>query len=222
MRALYLLKFHPLAKHPGPWLGAITDWYTVYHCLIGDRHLDFHRLHLRYGKECFTSTILYSLSLLSEDLAGPVVRFGPNRISINTNTALAAIYGTNANTQKSQVYSAFGHFFKVPASLTTIDKTHHAFKRRVTAQALNQRSIQALEETILTNIGSLCNVLYDHKDSKAEWSSPKNMTSLVSYAVSDIKGDVTFSRSWNAQNSAKNRHLLELLPQGTCGINLVG
>ena len=168
-----------------------------------------------------TQKCSFTLSLLSGNIAGPVVRFGPNRISINTNTALAAIYGINANTQKSQVYSAFGHFFKVPASLTTIDKTHHAFKRRVTAQALNQRSIQGLEETILTNIRSLCNILYDHENVMEEWSSPQNMTNIVSYAVSDIMGDVTFSRSWNTQKATENRHFLELLPQGTCGINLV-
>ena len=50
LRLVYRVSFHPLAKYPGPWLGAITDWYTVYHCMIGDRHIDFYRLHCRYGK----------------------------------------------------------------------------------------------------------------------------------------------------------------------------
>ena len=154
-------------------------------------------------------------------IAGPIVRFGPNRVSINTNTALASIYGATANTQKSQVYSAFGHFFKVPASLTTIDKTQHAFKRRVTAQALNQRSIQGLEGMILKNMRKVCGVLDDHGGDEKGWSSSKNMTKLISYTVSDIMGDVTFSRSWNTLESAENRYALDLLPQGTSGINLV-
>ena len=119
------------------------------------------------------------------------------------------------------MYSAFGHFFKVPASLTTIDKTQHAFKRRVTAQALNQRSIQGLEEMILKNMRKLCSALYDHDSAEKEWSSSKNMTTAISYTVSDIMGDVTFSRSWNTQESAENRYVLDLLPQGTSGINLV-
>ena len=119
------------------------------------------------------------------------------------------------------MYSAFGHFFKVPASLTTIDKTQHAFERRVTAQALNQRSIQGLEEMILKNMRKLCSVLYDHGSAEKEWGSSKNMTNVISYTVSDIMGDVTFSRSWNTQESAENRYVLDLLPQGTSGINLV-
>ncbi len=48
--SVYRVSFHPLAKYPGPWIGAITDWYTVYHCMIGDRHIDFYKLHCRYGK----------------------------------------------------------------------------------------------------------------------------------------------------------------------------
>lgn len=46
---LYRLTFHPLAKHPGPFLGRITDWYSVYQAWKGDRHLDFVDLHERYG-----------------------------------------------------------------------------------------------------------------------------------------------------------------------------
>jgi hypothetical protein len=42
--------FHPLAKYPGPWWAGLTDWYSVYHIFKGDRHLDFYRLHERYGK----------------------------------------------------------------------------------------------------------------------------------------------------------------------------
>ena len=104
--------------------------------------------------------------------------------------------------------------------MTTIDKTQHAFKRRVTAQALNQRSIQGLEEIILKNIRKLCSALYDHSI-ETEWSSSKNITNSISYTASDIMSDVTFSRSWNTQESAENRYILDLLPQGTAGINLV-
>ena len=47
---IYRIWFHPLAKHPGPFLAKFTDWYSVYHCAIGDRHIDFYKLHCKYGK----------------------------------------------------------------------------------------------------------------------------------------------------------------------------
>ena len=74
---------------------------------------------------------------------------------------------------------------------------------------------------ILKNMRKMCSVLYDHGSAKKEWSSSKNITDVISYTVSDIMGDVTFSRSWNTQESAENRYALDLLPQGTSGINLV-
>ena len=47
---IYRLHFHPLAQYPGPLLGRLTDWYNVYHAWNGDRHIDMHKLHQKYGK----------------------------------------------------------------------------------------------------------------------------------------------------------------------------
>ena len=56
--------FHPLAKHPGPLLAKVTNVYQLYHAYKGDRHLDFWRLHLKYG------TVLLSLAP-SPNLSSP-------------------------------------------------------------------------------------------------------------------------------------------------------
>lgn len=47
--SIYRLSFHPLAKYPGPWLAAVTDWYTVVQIGFGGRHLDLYRLHKKHG-----------------------------------------------------------------------------------------------------------------------------------------------------------------------------
>ncbi|KAJ5734190.1 hypothetical protein N7493_002976 [Penicillium malachiteum] len=200
---IYRLIFHPLSNFPGPWLAAVTDWYTVYHCLAGDRHLDFLRLHQIYG---------------------PAVRFGPNRVSFCTEKAVLEIYGVRANTQKSQVYSAFMHFFSVPASLTTIDRNLHAFKRRVTSRALSKSAVRDLEELILQNVRVFCASLGKaiSSTSSADWSQSQDMSKCIQYLLSDIMGDVTFSRHWDTQLSDANRHILDLMSLGTSGIHLAG
>lgn len=58
--ALYSLKFHPLARFPGPTLPAISriPWLKV--CITGDQVTWIQQLHAKYG---------------------PVVRFAPNDLS---------------------------------------------------------------------------------------------------------------------------------------------
>lgn len=69
--------------------------------------------------------------------SGDVVRYGPNRISINTAAGLKKVYGSKANTQKSRsFYNVFAHFFHSDSTLTIVDRAVHGRKRRVMAQAL--------------------------------------------------------------------------------------
>jgi hypothetical protein len=90
-----------------------------------------------------------------------MVRCGPARISINTNTTLKDIYIVNANNQKSGIYNFFKYFFKVLLSMTTIDKKIHSFKRRVNTRALSGDAIKALEKLVLRNTRIFCEILDD-------------------------------------------------------------
>ena len=46
---VYRLTLHPLSHYPGPLIGIVTDWYSVYHAYQGDRHSNFYYLHQQYG-----------------------------------------------------------------------------------------------------------------------------------------------------------------------------
>lgn len=107
--------------------------------------------------------------------------------------------------------------------MTTIDKKRHAFKRRVTVQAMNPLAVKGLEGLMLKNINFFLHSLVDEEDSEStpEWSEPKEMTKAISWLLSDIMGDVTFSRNWNMQRSEENRPIIDLLSMGTCLINMV-
>ena len=153
-------------------------------------------------------------------LLGKIVRIGPNRISVNSPQALPDIYGTSANVQKSQVYGSFKHFFgNVDMSMTMINKKAHAARRRVTVQALTAPKVKAMEGKMLDNIRYFCHSLASQD--AASWSKPRDITKLAGYLVSDIMGDLTFSKNWDVQRSHKNRHFVEELPLGVAGIHLV-
>lgn len=106
--AIYRLTLHPLARYPGPWLAKVTELYPLYRSIVGDRHLTFWRLHEHHGD---------------------FVRYGPNQLSINTNTGLKTIYGHKANVQKSSWYSVFPPVKGAWSVWTCIDKVIHSRKR---------------------------------------------------------------------------------------------
>ncbi|KAF2676845.1 cytochrome P450 family protein [Lentithecium fluviatile CBS 122367] len=206
---VYRLKFHPLAKYPGPLLGKITDWYSVIRSLRGDRHIHFLRLHEKHGT---------------------FVRFGPNRISVNTAEGLQKIYGTKANTNKSNYYNVFDEVFKGDSSLTTIDNQLHAKKKRTVSVALSESSIRSMEELILRNIRSFCESLGQKTsgsaastpDGEDRWSEPRDLTDWADYLAFDIMSDICFSSSFNMLHSTGNRYILEMLPKGVNGLNVCG
>ncbi|KAI8951072.1 cytochrome P450 [Xylaria longipes] len=202
IQIFYRLSLHPLAKYPGPLLAACTDWYTVYWIASGERHLELHRQHKKYGK---------------------YVRYGPSRLSINSALASKDLHSVNSNTFKSNAYSSFKRFFGAEMSLTTSDHKIHAFRRRVNAKALSRVTITNFEPKVKPHVDILVNKIAQSCLGKEHpWSSAQNMAHLIAYCVADIMGDITFSQHWNVQLDEKNRHFVHDLPKGVAGIHLVG
>jgi cytochrome P450 len=203
---VYRLAFHPLAHYPGPLVGACTDWYTVFWIASGGRHLDLYTQHKKHGK---------------------FVRYGPNRVSINSATASLELHDVNANTFKSNVYGVFKRFFGAEMSLTTVDHKLHGFRRRVNVAALKPSIIKGWTGRIKPHVDYFLDVLLQgsatDSASKAEgWSSGKNMTTMVAYCMTDIMGDITFSQTLNVQREEKNRHFVSSIPRGVGGMHMVG
>ncbi|KAG6010552.1 hypothetical protein E4U21_005905 [Claviceps maximensis] len=194
---VYRLVFHPLAKYPGPLLAKITDGYQLYHAYKGDRHLEFWRMHQRYGK---------------------VVRFGPNSLSFNSNQALKEIYGFRSNVRKAEFYDAFVH----PAANThnTRDKDVHARKRRVLSHAFSDSAMKEMQRYILGNVRTFCEqigVRDGHGDeAKGKgWTRPRNMSDWCNYLAMDILGDLSFGKAFHMLEKPDNRFALELVEAAT-------
>ena len=227
MVALYRLTLHPLAKHSGPILGRITDWYSVWHIWKGDQHLNLYHMHQIYGglqsseKTSTESRLMYGV--------GNVVRYGPNRISVNTVTGLQKAHGYKANTQKSRdFYGVFRHFFGSDSTLTTIDAASHGRRRRLLSHALSGNMIKAMENHILKHVRTFCDCMggkietSDRSHSFGdEWGHAMNISTWISRLTFDVLGDVAFGRTFEVLKDSTNRYVLDVLPRGVHGLYLV-
>ncbi|RSM20901.1 hypothetical protein CDV31_000272 [Fusarium ambrosium] len=192
---VYRVFFHPLAKYPGPFLAKITDAYQLYHAWKGDRHLEFWRMHQKYG---------------------PVVRFGPNSLCFNSNKALKEIFGFRTNVRKAEFYNAFVH----PTANThnTRDKEVHARKRRVMSQAFSESAMKEMQRYILNNVRTFCEQIGALDGSTEEskgWTKPRKMSDWCNYLATDILGDLCFGKAFHMLESETNRFALGLVEAAT-------
>lgn len=142
---VYRLAFHPLSKYPGPLFAALSDWYTVYWIAEGGRHLEFDKQHKKYGK---------------------FVRFGPNRLSINSAQASRDLHNVNSNTFKADAYSSFKRFFGAEMSLTTVDHKAHAFRRRVNMTAITPTAVKEFEDQVTPHVDEFIDIISEGVGSK--------------------------------------------------------
>lgn len=142
------------------------------------------------------------------------MRFGPNSVSFNSNTALKDIYGFKSNVRKAEFYDAFVH----PASNThnTRDKALHARKRRVLSQAFSDGAVKEMERYILANVRSFCEQIgLGASDEKKGWTVAKNMADWCNYLAMDILGDLCFGKAFHMLEKPDNRYALELVSLAT-------
>ena len=140
------------------------------------------------------------------------MRFGPNSLSFNTNTALKDIYGFRANVRKADFYNAFVH--PAPNTHNTRDKEIHARKRRVLSHAFSDGSIKEAERYILENIRTFCGELGRNDGGGGEkkgWSAPQNMADWCNWLAMDILGDLCFGKAFHMLDRPDNRYAIELV-----------
>ena len=146
-----------------------------------------------------------------------MVRFGPNSLSINSNTALKAIYGHRANVKKSQFYSVFPPTKDTFNTHSSIDKTSHARKRRVLSHAFSDSAIRTMEKYILGNVRTFCSrigtkpALAEKNGGKGEWSVAQNMADWCNYLTFDVMGDLCFGKAFEMLEHEENRHVIDLI-----------
>lgn len=157
------------------------------------------------------------------------MRYGPNRISINSNTALKTIYGSRANVQKSSNFLVFPRIFDNGWSTQTIIDTakhNHAPKRKVVAYALSENSLAQVESSMLSSINKFCELIknekrQDAKRSQETWSAARDVSEYASYLSFDIMGQICFGQSFDTLEKSENRDILHVISDGAQCLNTV-
>ncbi|KAJ3718009.1 cytochrome P450 [Lentinula guzmanii] len=104
---LYRLSpFHPLAKVPGPMMHKVSKLWSVWICWQGRQHTEFKAMHDKYG---------------------PVVRTGPNEISVVDPSAVNDVLGAGG-LPKGKWYLA-RQDERAPSNLLTLTGEKHANRR---------------------------------------------------------------------------------------------
>jgi hypothetical protein len=150
------------------------------------------------------------------------VRYGPNRVSINSATALHAIYNPKANCRKSSHFAVFPKFFHSWSTQTIIDteKHHHSQKRRAISQALHGSAAKDIERSMSRNIDKFCSNLAK-EGNNIQWSPALNFADVTSYLSFDIMGEVCFGRTFDMISQEENRYILQVISDGAQALNTV-
>ncbi|KAL9581562.1 MAG: hypothetical protein Q9203_005838 [Teloschistes exilis] len=178
-RAFYNLRFHPLARFPGPALWAVSRIPYAWTLLKGDLTQRTKELHDRYGH---------------------VVRIAPNELSFIDAQAWQDIYAHHQgrpNFPKNPLWMA-------PAengvhSILSANDADHSRYRRLLSHAFSDRALREQEPILQNYIDFLVRRLREH----ASTSSTIDMVQWFNFTTFDIVGDLALGSSFGNLEKAR-------------------
>ncbi|KAF2702911.1 cytochrome P450 [Pleomassaria siparia CBS 279.74] len=185
---LHRLYFHPLADYPGPFLAKLSNLRAAYYAWKGDIHLDMAWCHEKYGD---------------------FVRYGPNRVLVNSSVGQKDIYKSGKNLHKSTAYMSLVH--RTPNTFTLSDKKEHSWKRRILTQGFSDSNMRAFEPVILADIAKLqrCMIEKERNESVQGWSLPVNMADWSSYFSFDVMSKIIFAQNYDLIGNDEHRGFIK-------------
>lgn len=170
----------------------MTNFYAAYQAWTGKIHIDMWECHQHYG---------------------PVVRYGPNSVLVNSAKAVTDLYNFKASVIKGKAYEALVH--KAPNILTIRERQLHGTRKRVMSQALSDSNIQAFEPAILDKVWKFVSILRDlpklGQPSKSEWSEPINMARWCDYLTFDMMTSMVFSGNWDMLGKGEHKSAVQAI-----------
>ncbi|KAJ3785945.1 high nitrogen upregulated cytochrome P450 monooxygenase 2 [Lentinula aff. detonsa] len=183
---LYRLSpFHPLAKVPGPMMHKVSKLWSVWICWQGRQHTEFKAMHDKYG---------------------PVVRTGPNEISVVDPSAVNDVLGAGG-LPKGKWYLA-RQDERAPSNLLTLTGEKHANRRRIWNRGLNADAIEEYDEILAKSATLLVEGIQARSESQGE----VDLTTWFNYFSFDFMAEFVFGGGSDMLKEGKDKkEILELL-----------
>ncbi|OJJ62822.1 hypothetical protein ASPSYDRAFT_144222 [Aspergillus sydowii CBS 593.65] len=172
---VYQRCLHRLAKYPGPFLASLTDLWQAHQFFTLQQPYNLTKLHEKYG---------------------PVVRYGPDKLSVTYESAIPIIYQKSARSMpKTEFYDAYGAAH--PNVFGMRDETLHSTRRRHMSHSFSLSYIKEMEKYMDLNI----HILKDRIRTYGSTGEVFNLKKLLHYYMIDVIGELAFSQSFGVQEA---------------------
>lgn len=174
---LYHLVLFPLFRSdlrsiPGPAFAKLTDLYRLLLVRTGSAHEHHIRLHERYG---------------------PLVRLGPNNVSVGSPAAIPVLYNTRTRYPKSEFYPVMGnvaHGKVVPTIFSTLDESVHETMKRPIAQVYAMTNLRTYEPLVESTESLFLSKL----DKLADEGRTFDLGTWLHWFATDVIMEITFGK----------------------------
>ncbi|EAU87606.2 high nitrogen upregulated cytochrome P450 monooxygenase 2 [Coprinopsis cinerea okayama7 len=171
---------HPLAGYPGPLLWRITKFAPAWYGHKGKHHIQLKKLHERYG---------------------PIVRIGPNELSIVDKDLIPFILGAQGM-PKGPLWEGRrilpSKNYNVNNSLVAVrDLERHAQLRKPWNKAFGTGPLKDYEEMLVVRAGLLMDRLEGHCKAARDKIGRVDLAKWVSFFAFDFMGDIAFASDFS-------------------------
>ncbi|KAM0541843.1 hypothetical protein ACHAO7_010255 [Fusarium culmorum] len=187
--AIYNLFFHPLSKFPGPRLWAVSTIPYIRNFKAGECHFTILEMHKKYG---------------------PIVRVGPNDLSLNHPDGMKALRGHRK--------SGTGENSKEPISTSLsadniigANRENHQRYRRSLAHGFSQHSMMAQQPIIRVYVDKLMKGLHIVSDNGTK---PVDIAAWYNFTTFDVIGDLAFGEPFGCLDTGKLHPWITLMFSG--------
>ncbi|CZT02785.1 hypothetical protein WAI453_012092 [Rhynchosporium graminicola] len=195
LRTIYLLWLHPLSKVPGPPLLAVTDIINQWRSNV-------------------TGTFTREASQLHNEF-GPLVRIGPNRISVDGSVGYPQVYGLKARGVDGGYFDKVAGYLFLGDEHTLLAAPHelHRSMRRALGHAFSEQAVREQEGIVQKQV----EMLMDQLTRRAKSGEVVDVVKWMNYLFFDIIGELTFAKSFASVETGTEHPFIQNFYETTLG-----